>query len=98
MDKFRYQDFDSAYETPNSLQYHTHEKNSWFYAIFNYTKCYSDYYRKNDSYFQIKKELEREDVNNICKAELDEVRKAANNGLTYKEVNGSVYPVHNDYT
>jgi hypothetical protein len=94
---FRYQDFASEYDTPNNIEYHAYEKNNWYFALFNYTKCYTNYYKETGSYFQIKKELEREDVNNICRKELDELRNAANNGLTYKEVNGHVRPVLKDY-
>jgi hypothetical protein len=97
MDKLRYEDFESGYDTPSSIEYHAYEKNAWFFALFNYTKCYNNYYNENGNYFKIKSELEREDVNNICKPELEELRKAANNGLTYKEVNGQVHPILKDY-
>ena len=97
MEKLRYQDFDSVYDNPESIEYHAHEKNNWYFALFNYTKCYTDYYKQNNSYFKIKSELQREDINNVCKKELEEVRKAANNGLTYKEVNGHVRPILTDY-
>jgi hypothetical protein len=97
MDALVYEGFDSKYDTPLSIEYHVWEKNNWFYALFNYTKCYKDYYKAHDSYFNIKAELEKENINNVCKHELDEVRKAANSGLTYKEVNGHVRPIMKDY-
>jgi hypothetical protein len=97
MEKIIYEGFDSCYDTPDSLEYHVHEKNNWYFTIFNYSNCYYQYYKINDSYNKIKSELLREDVNEVCKKELEELRKAANSGLTYKEVNGQVYPINKDY-
>lgn len=84
----RYELFDKVYDDPHKLNYVPGEKNEWFFALFNYSRCYQKYYSTLNSIQKIKSELDRPDINDVCKNELDEVRKAANNGLTYKEVNG----------
>jgi hypothetical protein len=97
MDHIRYEIFDDVYDTPSSMDYHLHEKNNYYFTVFNYTKCYYNYYKDNGTYSKIKSELLREDINSVCKKELDELRKAVNDGLTYKEVNGQVRPIVTDY-
>ena len=70
------------------MDYIAGEKNNWYFALFNYARCYDGYYKNINTLNKLKHELTKEDVNSICRNELEEVRKAANSGLTYKEVVG----------
>ena len=90
--KLFYENFDDKYDNPSSLEYHRFEKNNWFYNLFKYTQCYERYNSYFTNYEDLKKELTRIDINDVCKKELENLRNAANNGLSYKEVNGFVHP------
>jgi hypothetical protein len=89
-EKYRYDYFDPDYKDLSTLNYEIFERNHYFVAKNEYLRCHNRYLKSFGNYKELKKELDSPDIGMICKKELDNLRKVANNGLTYKEICGRV--------
>jgi hypothetical protein len=88
MFRYGFQSPDVTY--PRELNYMSDELNQHFNTLNNFLWCHKRYIKHFKTSNEFKKELESPDIDMVCKRELEEFRKANNDGLTYKEVVGVV--------
>lgn len=75
------------------LSYNKNEEHFWFKSIDNYVSCYQRYYQLFNTVQELEGELKREDINTVCKRELNDLRKNVPL-VRYKEI---IAPSNNEF-
>lgn len=92
--KTMYTYFDEEAPQNYALDYFWDEKNSWYFAVDQYTMCYQRYFKFFSTMKDLEEELVRPDMNTICHKELTELKKAGP-GITYREMLGRMQHIIN---
>ena len=76
----------SSYST-NGLSLRFNDINPWLIGSNRYAECITNYFSIFQSRSELEKELQRPDINTVCKKELDDIRAVVAD-IRYKEVLG----------